>query len=176
MIKVRGDDLRLDLAIGFHEAIFGGIKKIDFSHLETGSGGNLVQVKTSLEIMIPAGANHGTKLRVDRQGDAGKNGGETGDLYIFLHVPSQSNEFNRCDINIESEIKITPEQARTGCDFLVKMLEGEKKIAISAGTRDGDFLSLKGRGVPKLGIPSERGDHIIHFRVESELDFGDVWQ
>jgi DnaJ-class molecular chaperone len=164
--KIRGNDLYCDLAIEFCEAIFGGEKRINFSHREAESGKKLVQVTKSLEITIPAGVDSGTKLRIGGQGDASNSGGETGDLYINLLVPSQYTEFNRCGVNIESKIKLTEEQAKVGCNLVVKMLEGEKNIAISPGTKNGDFLTLKGCGVPKLGNIVEKGDHIIHFLVE----------
>jgi DnaJ-class molecular chaperone len=165
--KIRGDNLYCDLEIEFREAIFGGEKKIKFSHMEVENGKNLVRVTKSIEVMIPAGVDSGTKLRVVGQGDASRSGGETGDLYINLLVPSQDTEFNRCGVNIESEIKLTEEQAQVGCDFFVKMLEGEKKIAVSPGTKNGDFLTLKGCGVSQLGNITEKGDHIIHFVLGS---------
>jgi DnaJ-class molecular chaperone len=176
MIKTQGENLRLDLAIEFHEAIFGGVKKIQFPHLEADSKGHLQQVNKSLEIMIPAGVDSGTNLRIEGQGDASTNGGEAGDLYLHLHVPSQCGEFNRCGMNINSEIKLTHEQAQLGCDFVIKMLAGEKKIAISAETKDGDFLTLKSCGVPKFGDISAKGDHIIHFCVEPEQECEDIWR
>ncbi|MEM9005252.1 MAG: molecular chaperone DnaJ [Cyanobacteria bacterium P01_F01_bin.86] len=221
----RGDDLRLDLKLGFKEAIFGGEKEIKISHLETcstchgsgakpgtrpstcttcgGSGqvrrttrtpfGSFAQVSTcptcggtgemveepcetcggsghrqeskKLKITIPAGVDNGTRLRVSGEGDAGKRSGPAGDLYVYLFVEEDSH-FRRDGINILSDLKITYLQAILGASIEVDTVDGEIKMEIPAGTQPNTVLTLDNRGVPKLGNPVSRGDHLITVQVQ----------
>ena len=47
-----------------------------------------IEKEKSIEIKIPAGVDNGSKMRLSGEGDAGKNGGPSGDLYVVLHVKS----------------------------------------------------------------------------------------
>jgi molecular chaperone DnaJ len=47
--------------------------------------GRLEKEKT-IELRVPAGVDTGTRLRVPGEGEAGANGGPTGDLYVVLEV------------------------------------------------------------------------------------------
>ncbi|MBF2036141.1 MAG: molecular chaperone DnaJ [Leptolyngbyaceae cyanobacterium T60_A2020_046] len=221
----RGDDLRLDLKLGFKEAVAGGEKEIKISHLETcgtcsgsgakpgtrpktcgtcgGSGqvrrttrtpfGSFAQVATcptcngtgevvedrcetcggsghrqetkKLKISIPAGVDNGTRLRVSGEGDAGQRGGPAGDLYVYLFVEEDA-EFRRDGINILSDLKITYLQAILGAKVEVNTVDGPVEIEVPAGTQPNTVLTLEGRGVPRLGNPVSRGDHLITVQVQ----------
>ncbi len=101
--QTRGEDIRLDLKLEFHETVFGCEKQIKVVHLETCSicsgagqtnddkcgscnGLGLNPVAKELKITIPAGVDNGTRLRVANEGDAGLRGSPSGDLYIYLFV------------------------------------------------------------------------------------------
>jgi DnaJ-class molecular chaperone len=162
----RGEDLRLDLAIEFDNAILGCEKEIRIPRLEITDEGEFEQIVKSVKVNIPAGVSYGTKLRLKEQGDVCKHGGKRGDLYIFLLVPSQDKERKRNGINIESEIKITRSQALAGCKIVVNTTKGAKTIFVPTGTKNGDFLVLRGYGVCQLGVPGKNGDHVIKFVYE----------
>ncbi|MGK7924866.1 MAG: DnaJ C-terminal domain-containing protein [Spirulina sp.] len=117
----RGDDLRLDLNFNHQVAWFGGEEEIRIPKLIIcndclGHGFILTETLTQeeclscqsngriphtrkLKIMIPAGVDTGTRLRVAREGDDGKYGGASGDLYIHCSV-SVPPELKRDDCNI----------------------------------------------------------------------------
>jgi DnaJ-class molecular chaperone len=162
----RGEDIRIDLAIGFDDAILGCEQEVQILRLEMTDEGELEQIIKSLKITIPAGTNHGSKLRLKEQGNACRYGGKPGDLYLYLLVPSQDKERKRKGVNIESEIKITSSQASEGCETVVKTATGWKTIFVSPGTKTGDFLVLSGCGVDRSGTPDKNGDLIIKFVCE----------
>ncbi|MGD1809266.1 molecular chaperone DnaJ [Dapis sp. BLCC M126] len=222
---VRGDDLRLDLNLDFHEAIFGGDKELTIKHLETcetcnGSGaksgtrpqtcstcggtgqvrratrtpfGSFTQVSVcpscngtgqiieekcptcggrgqnevtkKIKITIPGGVDNGTRLRVSNEGDAGKMGGPPGDLYVFLAV-KHNPEFQRDGINILSQIKISYLQAILGCSLEINTVDGKSELTIPAGTQPNTVLTLEDKGVPRLGNPVSRGDHLITIEID----------
>ncbi|WP_171974712.1 DnaJ C-terminal domain-containing protein [Leptolyngbya sp. 'hensonii'] len=157
----RGDDLRLDLELTFQEAIFGCEKEVQIMHLERDGAGGTVQVARALKIEVPAGVDSGTRLRVAGEGDAGANNGESGDLYLYLLAPTEADGWKREDINILSDLKITKAQGQNGDQVTVNTIHGEAILTIPPGTTSGDQLTLKGKGVPKLGYPNQKGDHIV---------------
>lgn len=118
------------------------------------------QVSKKLQIKIPAGVDTGTRLRVSNEGDAGQKGGPPGDLYVYLFVQEDS-EFRRDGTNVLSEFKISYLQAILGAQLPVKTVDGEETITIPAGTQPGTVLTLENHGVPRLGNPVSRGDHLI---------------
>ena len=182
---VSGDDLRLDFKLAFREAIFGGEQEIKISHLEqcqtcagTGfqkkmltksscsncNGGGQIQVAKRLRISIPAGVDTETRLRVTGEGDAGRFRGSAGDLYVYLFV-DEDKELKRDGTNILSTIEISQAQADSGCNLNINILDGSGSLKIPPGTKNGTVLRLNGRGIPHLGNPSERGDHLVTVNV-----------
>lgn len=127
-------------------------------------GGGRKQETKKLKITIPPGVDSGTRLRVAREGDAGLRGGPPGDLYVYLFVEADA-EFKRDGVNIESEVTVSYLQAILGCQISVKTVDGEEEIMIPAGTQPNTVLTLENKGVPKLGNPTLRGDHLLTVKV-----------
>ena len=123
------------------------------------------QETKKLKITIPPGVDHGTRLRVSREGDAGTKGGVPGDLYVYLFV-EPDEEFNRDGINIHSEITISYLQAILGCRLKVNTVDGKEELTVPAGLQPNTVLKLETKGVPKLGNAVSRGDHFITVKVE----------
>ena len=221
----RGDDLRLDIELGFEEAVFGLTKEITIDHLEScsacngtgakegakpetcktcgGTGsiqqttrtvlGHFTQIVTcphchgkgtvisdpcpdchgegrktvekKIELKIPAGVDNGSRMRLSHEGDAGKNGGVAGDLYVVIHV-KPSLYFKRDGINVYTKLDITPAQAVLGDVVKIKTLDGERDVSIPAGIQNGESVKIKGAGVPNLSKPSVRGEHIVVISVK----------
>ncbi|NEP58695.1 MAG: molecular chaperone DnaJ [Symploca sp. SIO2G7] len=132
---------------------------------ETCGGAGRKQETKKLEITIPAGVDNGTRLRVSKEGDAGLRNGPPGDLYVYLFVKEDS-DFKREGLNILSEIKISYLQAILGCSAPVNTVDGPIDLTIPAGTQPDTVLTLEGHGVPKLGNPVSRGDHLITVLVD----------
>lgn len=132
---------------------------------ETCEGKGQKQVTKKLKITIPAGVDDGTRLRVSSEGDTGQKGGPPGDLYVYLYVNADS-EFQRDGINVLSEIQISYLQAILGCRIEVNTVDGPEELTIPAGTQPNTVLKLENRGVPRLGNPVSRGDHLITVGIE----------
>jgi molecular chaperone DnaJ len=132
---------------------------------EVCNGNGQRQEAKKLKITIPAGVDNGTRLRVSGAGDAGQRGGPSGDLYVYLFA-NEDPEFQREGINILSEIKITYLQAILGSRLEVNTVENPEELQIPPGTQPGTVLRLEGKGVPRLGNPVSRGDHLITVLVD----------
>ena len=113
-----------------------------------------------VELKIPAGVDNGSKMRLSHEGDAGINGGIAGDLYIVIHV-KPSDYYQRDGINVITKLELTPAQAVLGTTLKIKTLDGEKDVTIPAGIQHGEFVKIRGAGIPNLSKPSSRGDHIV---------------
>ena len=123
-----------------------------------GQGRNNIEKK--IEVKIPAGVDNGSKMRLSQEGDAGKNGGVAGDLYVVIHVkPSQY--YKRDGVNVFTKLDINPAQAVLGDSIVIKTLDGDKEINIPAGIQHGDVVKIKNAGVPNISKPSLRGEHIV---------------
>lgn len=132
---------------------------------EACGGAGRKQETKKLKITIPPGVDNGTRLRVSKEGDAGLRNGPPGDLYVYLFVEEDA-EFHRDGINVLSEIKISYLQAILGCRLEVNTVDGPVELTIPPGTQPGTVLTLENHGVPKLGNPVSRGDHLITILID----------
>lgn len=114
-------------------------------------GAGRVEKEKSLEIKIPAGVETGSRLRITGEGEAGANGGQTGDLYVVIHV-AEHEMFERQGSNLYVAHPITFAQAALGAEIKVKTLDGkEEDLKIPAGTQTGTVFRIKNQGMPALG-------------------------
>lgn len=132
---------------------------------EVCGGAGRKQETKKLKITIPAGVDNGTRLRVSNEGDAGMRSGPPGDLYVYLFVKEHSS-FKRDGINVLSDLKISYLQAILGCDLQVETVDGPVEVQVPSGTQPNTVLTLENRGVPKLGNPVSRGNHLLTIMVD----------
>lgn len=129
-------------------------------------GKGLKNVEKNIELKIPAGVDNGSKMRLSHEGDAGKNGGVAGDLYIVIHVkPSQY--YQRDGMNVFTNLEIHPTQAVLGDTIQIKTLDGERNITIPAGIQQNEVVKIKGAGVPNISKPSIRGEHVVVVSIKT---------
>ncbi|MGB5135145.1 MAG: molecular chaperone DnaJ [Prochlorococcaceae cyanobacterium] len=128
-------------------------------------GQGLQQVRKKLRINIPAGVDSGTRLRVASEGNAGQRGGPAGDLYVFLSVQPHPH-LRRDGINVQSEVTLNYLQAILGDTIEVETVDGHEQLTIPPGTQPGAVLSLQGKGIPRLGNPVARGNHLFTVKVQ----------
>lgn len=116
-----------------------------------------------LEIKIPAGVDQGSRLRIVGEGEAGPNGGPSGDLYVVLSV-QEHPFFQRQDNHIYCEIPISFSHAALGGEATVPTLDKPEKIKIPAGTQSDTVFRLKGRGIVSLNGYG-KGDQLVRVKV-----------
>ena len=130
------------------------------------NGLGLQQVSKTLRIHIPGGVDTGSRLRVAGEGNAGQRGGPTGDLYVVLNVRAHPS-LRRDGQTILSDVTLSYLQAILGDTIEVETVDGPEPLEIPAGTQPGAVLTLKNKGVPRLGNPVARGHH--QFTVQVHL-------
>ena len=128
------------------------------------NGSGSVEHEKKLNVKIPKGVDNGAKIRVAQEGDAGKNGGPSGDLYIVLYV-KEHKFLKRKNVDIYSEIDISVPQAVLGDEINIQTLDGDRKISIPPGAESGKIITLKGAGVPYINNPTKRGNHYVVLKI-----------
>lgn len=117
-----------------------------------------------LNISVPAGIEDGTQLRVTGEGDAGKQGGPKGDLYVVIRV-KDDKKFYRQGLDLYGEVEVSYLQALLGVDKKIETYEGEQVLNIKPGTSPNDILRIKKRGFPALR-GGARGDLMLKIKVK----------
>ncbi len=125
-------------------------------------GDGVVIKKEEVTIDMPPGIENGATLRVNGKGDA-ILGGETGDLYINVHVSAHKN-IEREGSNLVTHMNIKVSEAILGAKKKIETLDGEVDVSIPEGVRHGDMLRLRNKGVP--GRSGRRGDFLIKISID----------
>ncbi len=128
--------------------------------------GRTKQHKT-LAVKIPAGVDEGDRIRLSGEGEAGVNGGPTGDLYVVIHL-KQHEIFERDGGNLHCEMPISISQAALGGEIEVPTLGGSAKMKVPAETQTGAVFRLRGKGIKPLRS-SDQGDLMVHVVVETPV-------
>ena len=124
----------------------------------------VVQENKEIVINIPAGVDAGARLRVNGEGE-GIGNGESGDLYVFLHVQGH-NIFERGGEDIIVNFPISFSQAALGGNIDVPTLKEKVKIKLPAGTQSNTIFRLRGRGIKRLNREGY-GDELVRIIVKT---------
>jgi len=126
-------------------------------------GQGRIERDKTIDLRIPAGVDSGTRLRVPGEGEAGANGGPSGDLYVVLDV-KEHPFFERRGADLYCTIPVSIAQAALGADLPVPGLGGEERLKIPEGTQSGAVFRIKGHGLPDPR-GGGKGDLYYHVRV-----------
>ncbi len=130
------------------------------------AAGRIKQHKT-LSVKIPTGVDEGDRIRLSGEGEAGVNGGPTGDLYVVIHL-KQHEIFQREGGNLHCEMPISFSTAALGGEIEVPTLDGSAKMKIPPETQTGATFRLRGKGIKPLRS-NEHGDLMVHVVVETPV-------
>jgi molecular chaperone DnaJ len=124
-----------------------------------------VRNRRDIKVRVPAGVEDGSRLKLRGEGEAGLNGGPTGDLYVVLQVTPHPI-FQRDGAQILCEIPVSMVQAALGAEVEIPTLDGVSKLDVPPGTQTGKLFSIRGKGVKDLRS-GKRGDQIVRVVVET---------
>ncbi|TVR90754.1 MAG: molecular chaperone DnaJ [Spirochaetaceae bacterium] len=129
------------------------------------NGAGVTRKQRTLKVTIPPGMDHGKRINLSGQGDAGPNGGPAGDLYVFVHVEPHEY-FERDGYDVYCMIPISITQAALGAEIRVPTLDDKRiKLKVPSGTQSGKVLRIRSEGVPHLHNENKRGDMYIKINV-----------
>jgi molecular chaperone DnaJ len=128
------------------------------------SGDGRVRARRTLTVKIPAGIEHGMRIRLSGEGEVGPGGGPAGDLYVEVHERPHP-DFSRDGDDLHTTVTLPMTAAALGTTVALTTLDGEEQIDVAPGTQPGEVLTLRARGVPRLR-GTGRGDLHVHLSVE----------
>ncbi len=120
----------------------------------------------NLSVNIPAGIEDGTRIRLAGEGEAGGNGGPSGDLYIFLSIKPHTF-FQRDGADLFCKVPLSMTTAALGGQIDVPTLEGvTTRVKVPEGTQTGKQFRIRGKGMPVMRS-AQHGDLYIQVTVET---------
>ncbi len=147
----------------------GGRGQVIKSPCTSCNGAGRVQKERALNFSVPRGVEEGTRIRLSGEGEAGVQGGPSGDLYVFISITPHAI-FQRDGHNLFCRVPISMTSAALGGQIEVPAMEGEPaRITIPEGTQSGRQFRLRGKGMPPLR-GSGFGDLFIETMVETPMN------
>ncbi|MDR1595349.1 MAG: molecular chaperone DnaJ [Puniceicoccales bacterium] len=129
------------------------------------NGTGRVREQCTTKVKIPAGVFDGANLRMGGAGEAGTNGGASGDLYIITAIEEDSR-FDRRDEDLFCTQKISFTTAALGGEITVETIDGRATLKIPPGTQSETSFRMKGHGMPSLKYHGVRGSQYVKVMVD----------
>jgi len=130
-------------------------------------GQGRVRKQKTLSVKIPPGVDTGDRIRLAGEGEAGRSGGPTGDLYVEVRVRDHAI-FERDGSHLSCEVPVGFATAALGGSIDVPTLDGNTTIKVPAETQSGRVFRLREKGIkPVRGGPT--GDLFCRIVVETPV-------
>lgn len=137
-------------------------------------GQGRIRDRKTLSVKIPAGVDSGDRVRLTGEGEAGFNGGPSGDLYVQVTV-KEHPLFKRHENNLLCDVPISFVCATLGGEIHVPTLDGEVSLKIPSETQSHKVFRLRGKGVKSVrgqGV----GDLLCTVFVETPVNLNEAQQ
>lgn len=158
----RGADVRAELALPVSAAIAGGRSRFDVPATKTCArcggvgfvgehvcpvcvGVGRVHDRRTVDLNIPARIRDGMTMRLAGMGEAGEEGGESGDLLLSIRLVSD-DVYRVQGADVEADLPVSPWEAQLGAKVAVQTPDGQVTLNVAAGSKAGTKLRLRGKG------------------------------
>ncbi len=120
-----------------------------------------------VQFTVPAGIENGTRLRMSGYGESAKSeNGDPGHLYIEIEI-DEHEWFERDGADLLMAIPLSYTDLVLGATIEIPHLDGENlKIKIPSGSKPGDTISLKGRGLPSQRTRNGKGSVMVLLKLD----------
>lgn len=125
------------------------------------AGSGVTDRTRTINVKVPAGVQDGQRIRLSGQGQAGFRGAPSGDLYVTVTVQKDA-VFDRDGADLLVDLPISYPELVRGAQVSVPTLTGRVTVKVPAGSRDGQILRVRGRGIARK---SGTGDLKVTLRV-----------
>jgi molecular chaperone DnaJ len=134
-------------------------------------GQGRIRKKKNVSVKVPAGVDNGDRIRLAGDGEAGRNGGPPGDLYVEIRVREHAI-FERDGSHLSCEVPVSFATATLGGTVEVPTLGGNVDLKVPAETQSGRVFRLREKGVkPVRGGPT--GDLFCRVVLETPVNLTD---
>ncbi|MDG1542718.1 MAG: J domain-containing protein [Candidatus Thalassarchaeaceae archaeon] len=120
-----------------------------------------------VQFTVPAGIENGTRLRMSGYGESAKSeNGDSGHLYIEIEI-DEHEWFERDGADLLMAIPLSYTDLVLGTTIEIPHLDGENlKIKVPSGSKPGDTISLKGRGLPSQRTRNGKGSVMVLLKLD----------
>jgi molecular chaperone DnaJ len=126
-----------------------------------------VRKHKKLAVKIPPGVDTGDRVRLAGEGEAGRNGGPPGDLYVEVNV-REHPIFERDGPHLSCEVPLSFATATLGGTVEVPTLDGEVTLKVPPESQSGRVFRLRGKGI-KPARGGDQGDLYCRVTVETPV-------
>jgi molecular chaperone DnaJ len=131
-------------------------------------GQGRLRKKKTLNVKVPQGVDNGDRIRLTAEGEAGRNGGPPGDLYVEIRV-KEHPIFERDGSHLSCEVPVSFVTASLGGAIEVPTLGGNVELKVPGETQSGRVFRLREKGVkPVRG--GATGDLFCRVVVETPVN------
>jgi len=128
------------------------------------SGEGRVKGSSRIKLKIPSGITEGGRLRSLGHGDAGRQSGVAGDLYVVIHI-KEHEVFERDESDLYCKVPLPFTLAALGGELIVPTLNGKASVKVAPGTQTNTIFRLREKGLPDLQT-GRKGDLLVNVQVE----------
>ncbi len=144
----KGRDIESEAELTLEEAYHGAMRRISIT-----LGGHA----RSVDVRIPPGVKDGSRVRAAGEGEAGSNGGASGDLFLRVRLKPHP-VFERKGDDLYTKVALPVTTAVLGGEAQVPTITGSVRLKVPETTQPGQIFRLKGHGMPLVGKPDTKGD------------------
>jgi len=144
-----------------------GTGKIIPEPCPTCAGAGRIKRHKTLSVKIPAGVDQDDRVRLAGEGEAGLNGGPTGDLYVVVNLKPHT-VFQRDNSDLHCEMPISFSTAALGGEIEIPTLDGHAKVRVPPETQTGQVFRLRNKGIKSVRS-SVHGDLYCHVAIETPV-------
>ncbi|AMN46813.1 molecular chaperone DnaJ [Steroidobacter denitrificans] len=138
---------------------------------DTCLGQGRVRRQRTLSVKVPQGVDTGDRIRLTGEGEAGRNGGPPGDLYVEIRVREHAI-FERDGSHLSCEVPVSFATAALGGKIEVPTLGGHVELKVPSETQSGRVFRLREKGIkPVRG--GATGDLFCRVVVETPVNLTD---
>ena len=157
---LRGQDMRGDILITLDEVLKGARRDISVRRTNARTGREETE---TYHVRIPVGVRAGQSIRVPGKGGEGSGGGGAGDIYLRVRH-AQHPDWQVRGSDLLGSLELAPWEAVLGATVSVPTLEGHISLKVPAGTRQGQQMRVRGKGLPSEA--GRRGDLYVAVTIQ----------
>ena len=132
------------------------------------NGSGRVKKSRTISIKIPSGVNNDDRIRLSNEGEAGINGGPSGDLYVDITIRDH-DIFTREGSNLFCNVPTSYSTAVLGGVVKVPTIDGAVNLTIPSVTQSGKVFRLKGKGISSYRN-TNIGDLYCKIQIETPVN------
>ncbi len=130
-------------------------------------GEGRVRDSKTISVKVPEGVDNDDRIRLSGEGQAGENGGPSGDLYVHISVKGHPI-FERDGTDLYCDVPISFTTAALGGELEVPTLKGKVKLKIPAESQSGKMFRMRSKGVRSVRS-SSIGDLLCRIIIETPV-------